>query len=78
MYSKKELAKISAKENVLVISGKDDPVGEMGKGPVKLAEMYKEKGCATELVIYEGMRHEIHNETNHQIVYEKIAEFLTK
>jgi len=76
MYSKKELAKISGKEKVLVISGKDDPVGEMGKGPVKLAEMYKEKGCVAELVIYEGMRHEIHNETNHQVVYDKIAEFL--
>lgn len=62
MYTKKELAKISGKEKILVISGKDDPVGEMGKGPVRLAEMYKEKGCTVELVIYEGMRHEIHNE----------------
>jgi alpha-beta hydrolase superfamily lysophospholipase len=75
-YKKKELAKISPKERILVISGKDDPVGEMGKGPVKLADMYKKIGCNVELHVYEGMRHEIHNEKNNQIVYDQIAGFL--
>jgi alpha-beta hydrolase superfamily lysophospholipase len=76
MYEKKELAKISSKERILVISGKDDPVGEMGKGPAKLAQMYKAHGCEVTLKIYEGMRHEIHNEINHQVVYDQIADFL--
>jgi alpha-beta hydrolase superfamily lysophospholipase len=76
MYSKKELAKVSGKERILVISGHDDPVGEMGKGPVKLANMYKKKGCEVELHVYEGMRHEVHNEKNHQIIYDEIANFL--
>lgn len=76
MYKKKEMDKISGKERILVISGKDDPVGAMGKGPVKLADMYKEKGCNVELHVYEGMRHEIHNEKDHQKVYDDIAKFL--
>jgi alpha-beta hydrolase superfamily lysophospholipase len=76
MYEKKEMAKISPKERILVISGKDDPVGEMGKGPNKLAQMYKAHGCEVTLMIYEGMRHEIHNEINHQMVYDQIADFL--
>lgn len=76
MYKKKELARISGKERILVISGKDDPVGAMGKGPVKLADMYKKKGCGVELHVYDGMRHEIHNEKDHQKVYDDIANFL--
>ena len=64
---------------ILIIAGEEDPVGAKGKGPTKLAALYKKYGLTNvELKIYPKMRHEILNEINHQIVYDDIANFLAK
>jgi alpha-beta hydrolase superfamily lysophospholipase len=77
LYKKKNLAKISVEEKILIISGAEHPVGEFGKGPMKLAEMYKKIGVKeVSLIIYPGMRHEIHNEKGHLKVYKDISDFL--
>jgi len=79
LFNKKFLAKINPNSKILVIAGVDDPVGDFGKGPKALYEMYKENGVKdVELKIYEKMRHEILNEDNREIVYEDILRFIKK
>lgn len=77
LYKTKFLKKIRKDMNVLIVAGKEDPVGSNGKGPEKLAKLYKRLGLENvECKIYEGMRHEILNENDHQKVYDDILSFL--
>lgn len=77
IWSKKEMARISKKEKVLIIAGEDDPVGRMGKGPSWLYDRYRSLGIAdTKLKLYPHMRHEILNETDRESVYRDILDFL--
>ncbi len=76
LYKKKNLEKIDKAMPILIISGKDDPVGKMGKSTTKLYKCYKKHGLNAKLKLYEGMRHEILNEVNNQIVYNDILEFV--
>jgi len=48
---------------VLLMSGKDDPVGDMGKGVVKILHNMEKRGfCDVELKLYEKARHDIFHE----------------
>ena len=49
---------------VLLVSGKDDAVGDMGEGVKKLARYYRDKIKMkdVELVLFDGSRHEFLNE----------------
>jgi alpha-beta hydrolase superfamily lysophospholipase len=77
LYQKKNLAKISKDEHILIIAGEDDPVGECGKGPRRLKDMYVNLGVKdVTLHMYEHMRHEILNERDHDKVYRDIKEFI--
>ena len=77
LYKAKWLKKISPKEKVLIIAGAEDPVGNNGKGPTYMADLYKKLGMTGVLLkIYPHMRHEIHNEKDHMQVYEQISDFL--
>lgn len=79
LYKKKNLANISKDEHIMLMAGEGDPVGAMGKGPRKLAELYKKLGVKdVNLIIYPNMRHEIHNEKDHEKVYKDLAEFILK
>jgi alpha-beta hydrolase superfamily lysophospholipase len=79
LYKKRWLQKISKEEEILIIGGEEDPVGERGKGPHRLEKMYKKLGVKNvTLVLYPNMRHEIHNEKDNDIVYRQISEFLLK
>ena len=50
---------------ILIISGKDDPVGDMGKGTKNLYNYYKKIGCTNvQLKLYKDSRHEFLNEDN--------------
>lgn len=50
---------------ILVIAGGEDPVGDYGKGPAKVCDLYREAGCHdVTLKLFESDRHEIHNETD--------------
>ena len=83
LTNSKELNKKSAFVNtpddlpILMFSGDEDPVGEMGKGVTKVAENYKKNGN-TELTfnLYKGGRHEMLNETNSEEVEEDIISWL--
>lgn len=61
-YKTKELEKINNDISIMVIAGKDDPVGGFGKGPIKLSKRYLKLGYNTRTIIYEKARHELLNE----------------
>ncbi len=77
LYQKKWLSKVSKDERILIISGENDPVGEMGKGPRRLAKMYSSLGVKdVTTIIYPVLRHEILNEKEKDMVYKDISAFL--
>jgi alpha-beta hydrolase superfamily lysophospholipase len=78
LHKKSELNKIRKDIPILLIAGNEDPVGNNGKGPLKMAHMYQDLGIK-EVVLkrFDGMRHEILNENNKEEVYKVILKFLT-
>ena len=79
LYKTKFLNKINKKLNILIVSGKDDPVGKFGKGPTSLYKLYKKLEISdVELKLYENLRHEILNEKEKEIVYNDILNFIKK
>lgn len=79
MYCQKKenLEKIPKDLPILVVSGEEDPVGEFGKGPKKVAEIYKKTGIKNvTLKLYPEDRHEILNELDKDVVYEDIYNWL--
>ena len=79
VWAKKNLNNISKEDEIFIIAGDADPVGQNGKGPKWLHDTYKKLGIEkVELKIYEHMRHEIHNETDYMKVYEDIAAFILR
>lgn len=59
------------------VSGKDDPVGDLGEGVLRVYKMYKEAGMKDIAYrLYENDRHEILNETDRKQVYADIAAWL--
>ena len=77
LYKKKNLKKVSKNEKILIVAGEEDPVGEMGKGPRRLKEMYENLGVSNVTIfMFPHMRHEIHNETEKHLVYKVLSDFL--
>lgn len=62
---------------LLFVSGKDDPIGQMGKGVPRIAKrLAKNQFKAVTVKQYPTMRHEILLEDNHQLVYEDILAWM--
>lgn len=62
-----------------MVSGREDPVGNYGKGVKKVFETYQQHGVKNiTLKLYDGARHEPLNETNRYEVYEMIYTYLNK
>lgn len=62
---------------IVLLSGKDDPVGGYGKGPEEVVGRLKRAGHeAVSLRLYENMRHEVLNERNKDIVYRDVEAFI--
>ncbi len=71
------LEKIRKDLPILLIAGAEDPVGNYGKGVLKLEKTYaKYKLNNVNTILYPDMRHEILNETNKEVVYEDILKFI--
>ena len=69
--------KIPEKLPIFIISGGDDPVGDMGKGVKKVYHMHKRAGLKDVMYkLYEKGRHEILNELNKDIVYDDIFSWM--
>lgn len=77
MNDKRRLVKISADLPVLFISGKNDPVGNLGKGVRKSYDMYKAVGLKNiSIKLYNEDRHEILNELDRKQVYKDIMTWI--
>ncbi len=62
---------------VFLVAGDGDPVGDMGEGVKAAAQLLRDAGVQTvDCKIYEGMRHEIHNEKGKDQVYDDIATWI--
>lgn len=61
---------------ILLIAGKDDPVGNFGKGVTKVYKTYDKCGYDAQLILYETARHELLNEIEgikNQVVLDVIS-----
>ena len=62
---------------IFIISGDQDPVGDFGKGLVKLKKRYEKQGVQDiELILYPGARHELLNELNRDEVTKDVLKWL--
>ncbi|WP_010286231.1 alpha/beta hydrolase [Kurthia massiliensis] len=74
-----EIAKIRKDLSILCISGSADPIGSYGKGVWKVARTYYTAGISNVTVhLFDDMRHEILNETNNDVIYHTILQWLEK
>ena len=70
---RKNMEKMDKEKPVLFYSGTMDPVGENGAGVRRAFEAFRSCGMRdVELKLYEGGRHEMHNELNRQEVFDDI------
>ncbi len=58
-----------------LVSGACDPVGEYGKGVLKVFNELNLNDCNVEMKIYKDARHELLNETNREEVYADLLDF---
>ena len=58
-----------------LIAGGSDPVGEYGKGVLKVFNKLNLNDCSVEMKIYKDARHELLNEINRQEVYADVLDF---
>ena len=61
---------------VYLFSGDQDPIGEMGKGVIKVAKKFKKAGNDVTLKLYKGGRHEMLNEINKEEVEQDLLNWL--
>ena len=60
---------------VLLVSGRDDVVGNYGKGVENVCRKLKDKGVDATCILYDGARHEILNDFTHEAVTGNILSF---
>ena len=76
LFKKKNFERVSKDQKLFIITGEEDPVSNYSKFTLDLEKRYKAIGLTdVSIKIYEGMRHEILNEDNRQVVYNDILEF---
>ncbi|MBO5518019.1 MAG: alpha/beta fold hydrolase [Firmicutes bacterium] len=69
--------KVPKNLTMLITSGSNDPVGDMGKGPAETYDKLQAAGCKdVNLLLYEDMRHEILNEIGKEKVWEDMRDFV--
>ena len=75
--SREHFASFPRRLPTLVISGKDDPVGNYGKGVRWVYESLKRRGVKNlTLKLYEGARHELFNEREREKIVNEMAEWI--
>lgn len=67
---------ISSKMPILLVSGKDDPVGNYGKGVYEVYSNLKKRSADVECILYENARHEILNDFTYDKVKKDVIKFI--
>ena len=71
------LEKMNKELPILFVSGGKDPVGGMSKGVLQCIDTFKRLGMKNiSIRIYPEGRHEMLNESNHEVVYADILRWL--
>lgn len=71
------VAKISKKLPLFIVSGEQDPVGGLGKGVKQVYDMHQNSGALdVTYQLYKNDRHEILNETDKETVFEDILAWM--
>lgn len=79
MNKQEKAGRISKNLPILLISGKEDPVGDYGKGVKKVYKKYKDNGMRRiTMRLYAQNRHEILNELNREEIFGDIIQWLEK
>ncbi|MCL2530027.1 MAG: lysophospholipase [Coriobacteriia bacterium] len=77
MVKRAVVAAVPAELPLLFIAGTEDPVGEKGAGVKRAEQLFRDTGHTdVTLILYEGMRHEVLNETEKDRVYSDIMNWL--
>lgn len=75
--TKGSVEKIRKDLPVFFVAGADDPVGDFGKGVEKIYDKYKAAGIKdVQIKLYKDDRHEILNETDREVVYQDLYEWI--
>lgn len=61
---------------ICLISGEKDPVGNYGKGITEIYDKLKSTGHNVSMKLYANCRHEILNETNKEIVFDDVVNYI--
>ncbi|MBC2397673.1 alpha/beta hydrolase [Clostridium tetanomorphum] len=78
-YKKASVESVPKKLPIFILGGTMDPIGQNGKGVLRLYNMYKKMGMKNiTCKLYEGGRHEMINETNREEVMKDIIYWLNK
>ncbi len=79
LAAKKYFERIPKLLPILIASGKEDPVGQYGKGVQKVYEQFKDLGIRDlEIKLYDEMRHELLNEIGREEIYQDILSWLER
>lgn len=79
LYDQDYLKKMPAELPVLFIAGDSDPVGDYGDAVCRVAESFKALGIQqVECKLYSGMRHELVNEVDREIVDQDILNWVKR
>lgn len=71
------MKKIPVKLPIFIVSGTDDPVGNMGKGVMKVYRLFEDGGSLdVTYQLYKNDRHEILNETDKEIVFSDLLAWM--
>ena len=75
--STESIARLPKELPVFLVSGQDDPVGDLGVGVKKVYDLYQEAGLNdVTWQLYANDRHEILNETDREKVYKDILSWM--
>ncbi len=79
MNDQEKAGRIPRSVSVAIVSGKEDPVGDFGKGVRKVYKRYKLMGVQdVKMRLYENDRHEILNELDREVVFQDLLMWLDK
>jgi alpha-beta hydrolase superfamily lysophospholipase len=73
---KEWFSNVAKKMPILLISGKDDVVGDYGKGVIAVRDNLKKYGADVTMKLYENNRHELLNDNAREECTKDILDFI--
>ena len=61
---------------VLLISGREDPIGNFGKGIEEICQRLSAEGCTVEMKLYDGIRHELQSDPDRETVFRDMLSWM--